>query len=370
MNQAERPVRVGIVGCGDVLRAYMAPIERLRGRGQLEVTAAWTRRPAEREAVLRELGLSGFTREYSELVQSPDVDLVLILTAMAAHGPISRAASQAGKHVLVEKPMAVTLAEAAEILELSRRSSGYLVCAPHVILSPTFQTISRRLERGDIGRVLSARARYGWSGPWWSDWFYRPGGGALFDLGVYSLTTLTGLLGPARRVTAMTGTAIPEREVNGERIQVQSEDNVHVLLDFGEARFAVVTTGFTLQKYRSPAVELYGSQGTIQMLGDDWAPEGYELWQNDVGAWQIYPEEDRAWSWTDGLPHLVECIQAGRRPLISPEHAYHVLEIMLRAQEAGADGRAREIESRFTPPRFPEAAVPEAAHRGHDPGRR
>src|SRR3712207_8783523 len=97
---------------------------------------------------------------------------------------------------------------------------------------------------------LSARARDGWAGPDWSRRFYEPGGGALFDLGVYNGTSLCGFFGPARRVTAMTGVAIPERIVDGERVAVRAGDNAHVLLDFGDARFAVVSTGFTIQKYR------------------------------------------------------------------------------------------------------------------------
>jgi predicted dehydrogenase len=114
---------------------------------------------------------------------------------MKEHGPITRAALEAGKHVLVEKPMAVSLEEARELVELAKRSPGYLVCAPYVILSPTFQTIGRRVRRGDVGKIFSARARYGWAGPSWSEWFYRPGGGCLFDLGVYCITSLTGLIG-------------------------------------------------------------------------------------------------------------------------------------------------------------------------------
>ena len=74
------------------------------------------------------------------------------------------------------------------------------------------------------------------------------------------------------RVTAMAGVAIPERVVEGETMRVQAEDNAHVLIDFGDARFASVTTGFTMQRYRSPAIELYGSEGVLQLLGDDWAP--------------------------------------------------------------------------------------------------
>jgi predicted dehydrogenase len=104
------------------------------------------------------------------------------------------------------------------------------------------------------------------------------------------------------------------------------------------------------------------------MMGDDWDPEGYELWLNDVGAWQIHGETDPAWPWTDGLRHLVECIQNGETPLVTPAHAYHVLEIMLKAQAAGRDGQAREIHSTFTPHRFHQAEA-EAAHLVHDPTR-
>jgi predicted dehydrogenase len=161
---------------------------------------------------------------------------------------------------------------------------------------------------------------------------------------------LTGLLGPAQRVTAMAGVAIPERVVDGELMQVEAEDNAHELIDFGECILAVVKTGFTIQKYRNPAIELYGTTGVIQMMGDDWAPNGYEMWQTETGSWQIFEETDRRWPWTDGLRHVVECIQAGVKPLITPEHGYHVLEIMLKAQAAAPDGRACEIESTFACP--------------------
>jgi predicted dehydrogenase len=295
-----------------------------------------------------------------------DVDLVLVLTSMPAHGAVTRAALQAGKHVLVEKPMAVTLEAAAELMVLAEKGPGILLPAPHVVLSNTYRAIWRHLRRGDVGRVLSARAFYGWAGPDWAEWFYQRGGGALFDLGVYNVTTLTGLLGPVRRVTALAGVAIPQRVVNGHPMTVEAVDNAHVLLDFGEGVYAVVSTGFTIQKYRCPAVELYGSEGTIQMLGDDWAPRGYELWQNSVGAWQLYEDTDRHWPWTDGLRHFVECIQNGTRPLITPAHGYHVLEIMLSAQAAGKDGQARMIKSTFTPPRFDEGDAREQAHRVHD----
>jgi predicted dehydrogenase len=225
-----------------------------------------------------------------------------------------------------------------------------------------------RVRAGEIGRLLTARARYGWAGPDWGRWFYEPGGGALLDLGVYNVTSLCGFFGPARRVTAMAGVAISERVVDGERIAVHADDNAHVLIDFGDARFAVVTTGFTMQRYRSPALELYGSHGVLQMLGDDWAPAGYELWRNDAGAWALHEESEPAWPWTDGLRHLVECIETGTAPMTRPEHAYHALEIMLAAQAAGADGQARAISSPFPAPALERLGTTTDGHqRVHDP---
>jgi predicted dehydrogenase len=221
-----------------------------------------------------------------------------------------------------------------------------------VILSQTYQTIWQRLQRGDIGKVLSARAMYGQIGITWSAWFFQHGAGSLFDLGVYNVTSLTGLLGPAKRVMAMMGVAIPEYVVNNQPVRTEADDNTHVLIDFGDSVFAVVTTGYTIQQYRCPAIELYGSKGTLQMMGDDWAPHGYELWLNEMASWQIFKEKDPGWHWTDGFRHLVESIQQGVRPLITPEQAYHVLEITIRAHESSRDGEAKTVESSFTPAVF------------------
>ena len=227
------------------------------------------------------------------MIESDDVDVVLVLTSMPVHGALASAALRAGKHVLVEKPMATSLEEAAALMQLAAGSPGHLdLRAAHRALADVPRRAARTSRTATSAALLLARARYGWSGPDWGRWFYERGGGALFDLGVYNVTALCGLFGPAQRVTAMAGVAIPERIVEGEPMRVQAEDNAHVLIDFGEARFASVTTGFTMQRYRSPAIELYGSDGVLQLLGDDWAPEGYELWRNAHGAWELFPESD------------------------------------------------------------------------------
>jgi predicted dehydrogenase len=330
----------------------MAQAQLMQLKGQVELVAACDVVPDKALALKHTFGIQRVEHHYLDIINAADIDLILILTSMPEHGPISRAALQAGKHVLVEKPMAVSLEEAAELVALAKKGPGYLLPAPHVSLSPTYQDIWKRIQRGDIGAVFSARGLYGWSGPEWGKWFYQRGGGPLFDLGVYNIASLTGLLGPAKRVSAMTAVAIPERQVDGETLRVETEDNAQVLIDFGRACLAVVTTGFIFQQYRRPALELYGARGTIQMLGDDWAPRGFEMWQNEVAAWQVFNETAPNWPWTDGLRHIVESIQMGKPPLITPEHGFHVLEIMLKAQEAGRTGRAIEIESSFTPGEF------------------
>jgi predicted dehydrogenase len=361
-------IGIGVIGCGSVFAGpYRAMIETLRAAGRVHVAAVYDLDDRKREGAADFYGVDPRLGSPEDVTGHPEVDAVLVLTEMNEHGRLTQAALESGKHVLVEKPLATSLEQAAELVELARRASGLLVCAPHIVLSPTFRSVHAAVGDGRIGRLLSGRGRYGWAGPWWGEWFYRPGGGSLFDLGVYNVTSLCALFGPARRVTAMVGTAIPEREVDGRMIRVEADDNAHVLLDFGESRFAVVTTGFTMQKYRSPAIEVYGDQGTIQLLGDDWAPEGWEVWRNDEASWRVYPETDPQWQWTEGLRHLVECVEDGRQTITRPEHAYHALEIMLAAQAAGRDGKVRPIESPFPNIVYDGAWVEaDAARRDHD----
>jgi predicted dehydrogenase len=171
------------VGCGNVLSAYLALAERLRHKGEADIVALCGREH-QREAARAAWPWAEFSTDYSVLLSRQDVDAVMVLTPMRDHAPMAKAALEAGKHVLVEKPLALNLAEARELMAVASRQQKHLVCAPFTVLSPTFQTIGRRLRRGDIGRVVSARGRYGWAGPDWSDWFYKKGGGALFDLGI------------------------------------------------------------------------------------------------------------------------------------------------------------------------------------------
>ncbi len=360
---------IGVLGLGSVfLVPYRQAIRQLEQAGKARFTAAFDVDRDKTAAVAAMHPSIATPATAAELIGRDDVDVVLVLTSMNEHAELAEAALRAGKHVLVEKPMATRLAAAQALLELGRHSKGLLVCAPHIVLSPTYRAMHDEVKAGKIGRVLLARARYGWAGPWWGQWFYRPGGGALFDLAVYNLVSLCGFMGPVQRVCAMVGTAIPKRVVEGAEIAVQADDNAQVLLDFGESRFACITTGFTMQKYRSPALELYGSEGVLQMLGDDWAPQGFERWTRERETWEIVEETDPQWSWTSGLRHLVDCVAAGTKPLNRPEHALHCVEVMLAAQTSAREGRFVAIESGY--PAIDYGQLPAAPHdhrRRHDP---
>ena len=364
---ASAPVRVGIIGCGSVMQGpYMAQLERLRGRGEAEVVVACDVDAGRRSLVRERFGIPRFSTDPAAVTGAADVDLVLVLTSIAAHGTLAAAALEAGKHVLVEKPMATDLATGRRLLALAREHDRLLVCAPHIVLSPTYQAIWQLVRAGTLGRPHAARARYGWAGPDWDEWFYSASGGALFDISMYNITALTGLLGPVRRVSAMTGIAIPRRAAGGSVATVEAEDNAQLLLDHGDGVLSSVTAGFTMQQTRSPAIEVYGTQGTVQLLGDDWAPQGYDLWTQPVGAWRHYKDVDPAWLWTDGLRHAVECIRDGTRPVIRPEHAFHVLEVVIQARRAAATGTVQAVGSTFADLDLGRAGADEPVHLRHN----
>jgi predicted dehydrogenase len=351
-GQTTRPVRLGIIGCGRVLSGPYRPVlDRLLADEAVEITVACDT-VAEREAFVRDtFGAKRFTANHREVIEAADVDVVLVLTPPTSHAALVIEALEAGKHVLVEKPVALEMSDAGRVLEAWRAGPGHLVCAPFTTLSPTYRAIEGLVRGGRIGRILTARSIYGWAGPDWGKWFYTgAGGGPLFDLGVYNLTTLTGLLGPVKRIAAVSGIAVPRRTVDGDEIEPDVDDNFQLVLDHGDGVLSTVTTGFTIQALRTPALELYGETGTVQMLGADWQPDGFELWENEVGAWTLYPETDPGWLYADGLGHLVSAIRSGTEPTLQPEHAVHVLEVMLLAKGSGRDGLTRDLTTTFAPP--------------------
>ena len=307
-----------------------------------------------------------FYEDYNKILDDKKIDIVLILTSMNEHAEIAKKAIRKNKHVLVEKPMATNFKDLKDLYDIAKKSKKIFLAAPFVVLSPVFQAIHQEINKNTIGNISLARARYGWSGPNWGDWYYKTGGGPLFDLGVYNITTLTGLLGPVKNVTAKSSISKPIRLINGKKVKVDTDDNFQILLEFRSGCLAVVTTGFTMQQYNSPAVELYGNNGTIQMIGDDWEPKGFEIWNNKRSSWEEFKTPYANWPWTAGLTHLVECILKNNKPIIQLDHAFHVNEVMIKIYESSKKNKQISIKSVFKTLKFSKKIKTKKSYLDHD----
>lgn len=357
-------VRVGVVGCGVIANTtYLPGIQAMAEKVELVAVCDLQEELARRAAA--RFGAREVYSDYERMLAQAPIDAVVVLTNIQSHAPNVLAALQSGKHVYTEKTLATTLEDAERCIVEARRRNLLLACAPPVMLSAVNQRVKDLIARGAIGRVNFVRARHSHGGPasfrhWTGDptWFYKPGAGPILDLGVYAFHTLTGILGPAKRVTAFAGIAMPERNVRGgpvkgRTIQVEVEDNALILVDFGNATFAVVDSTYCVQAAKGPRTEFYGSEGTL-ILNERGAEAPIELYREDerldVRGWlpvQVDGGRAGGWSLASGVEHLADCIREGRQPLISAEHARHCLELMLKAVEAARTGVAQELTTTF-----------------------
>jgi predicted dehydrogenase len=288
--------------------------------------------------------------DLDQMLTDVNFDLLVNLTPMQLHAPFNRKGLEAGKHVWSEKPIATDLRQAQELLALARASGLGLWAAPNSPTSPAFRSMAEILAGGEIGAAVAAHGIYGWSGPDWpgTAWYYQQGGGALFDLGVYNITTLTGLLGPAQAVVALSGVAIPERIIDGETVPVVAHDNTALLLDHGNAVYSSIQTGFVYGAQREDwTIQVITTGGAMTMGGYDWDPRDVKVYGPDIQGGQIRSSDQGSYTWYSGAADVAECLASGRQPMLSAEHAVHVLEVMLAVQRAAETGRRVPIESRF-----------------------
>jgi predicted dehydrogenase len=216
--------------------------------------------------------------------------------------------------------------------------------------------MARQLASGSLGRVAAAHADYGHTGPSWSSFFYEKGGGSMPDLGVYNSTSLTGLLGPARSVVAMTSVVTPTREIDRKgTIPVVAEDNAMILMDHGNGVISHVQCGFN---YFNPhghdgsqenrhTISIVGSKGSLGLVGYDWMPLGVELATEESPALRRSITDAHGYVWQQGASLVCETLATGKEHLFTPEHALHVLEIMIAARESQESGRRIELTSTF-----------------------
>lgn len=327
------PLRIGVVGLGAISGTYL---RTLAWFPEVRVTRLADLDPARAAAAARHAP-GARAVPVGELMTSQDVDLVLNLTRPAAHAQIARAALAAGKHVYGEKPLALDTGQAHAVLAAA---GGLRVGnAPDTALGTGTQTARRTIEEGHIGTPVAANAAFVTAGheAWHPDpdFYYQPGGGPLFDMGPYYLTSLVHLLGPIRRVMGMSSRSRPERVVGsgpraGTRIPVGVDTHVAGLLEHDSGAITTLLTSFEAVATRQPHIEVHGTGGSL-IVPD---PNGFG------GSVMIRRRGDSEWSarpasagYQDsgrgtGVVDLAGSLAAGRPHRASAELALHVLDVM------------------------------------------
>ena len=354
--EKQQKIKVGIIGCGSVSGQYLPHLSK---SVMVELVSTCDIIPERAAARAKEFNVPHHFPHINQMLQGPRFDLLVNLTDMQEHGRLNRQALNAGRHVWSEKPMANTYAEGKLLLALAKANRLRIWGAPAVVNSPQFAFMSKTLQGGKLGKVSAAHAHYGHTGPLWSAFFYEKGGGSLPDLGVYNLATLTGLLGPARSVMAMTSIITSERTVDNKgKIKVEAEDNAHVLMEHANGVLSHVMCGFNYfdpyghegKGQERPSIQVWGSHGNISLVGYDWAPQGVDLVTHDHETPQRFLPDPQGYVWQEGATVIAESIVKGTNPRINVEHALHVLEVIEAARKSSETGKKIKLESRFTWP--------------------
>jgi predicted dehydrogenase len=366
-------IGLGVAGGGTIALRVLRHLVQPDVADRVSLTAICDPVADRARAAAEKFRIARWFSDYQDLLACNEVDAVTIASPIHFHFEQVRQALLASKHVHCNKTMATTAAEAQELTRLARERKLRLVPSPGEMLRPHNQHIREVIRRGDIGTLCWAvcgaafgtyhedeRERQGNDilsniDPSW--YFRKPGGGPLYDMTVYSLTALTGILGSVLRVTALSGTRIKEREFRGKMVTCDAEDNTVMLLDFGNNLFAFaygtaagrVTQGF--------AGSYFGMLGSIVGLTINGKPLDYP--GADV-ARKVGGDVNAGNQWL--LPHinelhrdlpeqhvfedvmqLVDWIANGKRSLVTPEHATHVIDIIEAAYRASSTGQTQTL---------------------------
>jgi predicted dehydrogenase len=345
-------LRAGIVGCGVIAGRYAAnlvgyPTIELRGVADIDVGRA------------RRLAAEHGTRAYDTpeaLLADPAVDVVVNLTSPDAHRGVTAGALEAGKHVHSEKPMALTAAEAFELVGLAERNGLRLSCSPATFMGEAQQTAMKWVRDGRLGTVRVAYAEANW-GPI-ELWHPAPQSfydvGALFDVGVYPLTIATVLFGPATRVTAYGRVVKPRRKaLDGVPFTVVTPDFVTAMVELhGGVVLRLTTTFYVGHSSRQLGMEFHGDDGTLAI--DSWQDfDAAVTHRSRAGGSEAVPflrEPYRGIEWGRAVLDLADAIRDGRPHRASARQAAHVVEILDATKRSYETGGPVDLRSDFEPP--------------------
>lgn len=363
-------VRVGIVGCGIVATRDILPnLVRPEIAEKVDLVSVCDVVAHRAQEAAQAFGARESYATHEAMLTESDIDSVLVATPIPYHFPVALAAVQSGKHVYVQKSMTTTLAEANALLDAAKAGGVKLTASPGEMQNPNINLpqVKELIEAGAIGRVtwgyLFRSGRGHENEPARQDeglmnvdpaWYYRKGGGPVMDSGVYSLHRLTSILGPVRRVTALSGMAVPVREWKGKRIEVEIDDQTLMLLDFDDNRYITLASTWTVKASKGLGTAIYGTRGTIHMIGS-----GFEMFTPEESfggpGWVTVPGPQRP----EGpgvsgrhiladIMELVDCILENREPMVATgEHARHAVEVIEKAYISSRTGQTMDITTTF-----------------------
>lgn len=369
-------LRIGVVGAGSIsVRGILPHLSQDDVQDRIRLAAICDPVLGRAQAACEKFGGERAFIEYEDLLAHGEVDMVTIASPIGLHFEQGKQALDAGKHVHFNKTMTTTVAEATELIELAREKDLKIVASPGQMLRPENVRIRELIAEGSIGKLCWAACGAAFASGHAAErvrqgddvlsninpaWYYRkPGGGPLYDMTVYSLHTITGTLGPVRRVSAMSGVRIPEREFRGETYSCDADDNSLMLLDFGDSLFALTfgtaSKGSPFPNF-SPAY--YGTSGVIAdrtLNGEPFdfpgrdpvriSPKGspVPVLPHIVGT---HRDIEEAHVFED-IMQLVDWVREGTPTIVTAEHARHVVEIIEAAYASSETGQAQVLQTKF-----------------------
>ena len=348
-----KTVKIGFVGCGAISGIYLENItKRFK---EVEVIGVCDLIPERAQNAAKLYNVPKIYKDMYELFADPEVDIVLNITRPYEHYGVSMAALNAGKHVYSEKPLAASLEEGNEIMALAKAKGLMVGGAPDTFLGAGIQTCRKLIDDGVIGDIVGCAGFMICHGheTWHPDpaFYYKYGGGPMFDMGPYYLTAMLNLCGGVESVSAMTGTFFPERLITskphyGEVVKVEVPTLYAGNLRFTNGAIGTLYTTFDVYYPGQARLEVYGTKGTLYVPDPNCFSGPIKLFtaegeMKDIPSAFDYPDNCRGL----GLADMAKALQTGRPFRANSNQTYHVLEIMDGFARSGKERREVAMKS-------------------------
>ena len=343
-------IKVGIIGCGKI--AQVRHIPEYAANPNAEVYGFYDINLARAEALAAKYGGKAFAT-YEELLADPAIEAVSVCAANHVHAEITIAALKAGKHVLCEKPMAVTLEECEAMVAAAKESGKYLMIGQNQRLAKAHAKAKELIEQGAIGKVLTFRTIFGHGGPetWSIDpgsnvWFFdktKAAMGAMADLGIHKTDMIQYVLGSKIVKTQAVLTTLDKKDATGGLIGV--DDNAICIYQMENGVIGTMTASWTYYAAEDNTTVIYGTKGELRLYDD---PK-YSVQQINADGTRIDYQIDQIQTndnqTASGVIDLfVDCLVEKKEPEISGENVLHAMKAVFASIESSAKGCAIEVK--------------------------